>query len=83
MKRLKKSTGTKPVDIKFKWSGQRDSNPRPSPWQGDALPTEPCPRNKRDNTEHRQQTQEKKRAWLKFWSKGIIWLIEKEELQYF
>ena len=24
-------------------SGQRDSNPRPSPWQGDALPTEPCP----------------------------------------
>ena len=26
------------------WSGQRDSNPRPSPWQGGALPTEPCPR---------------------------------------
>ena len=25
------------------WSGQRDSNPRPSPWQGDALPAEPCP----------------------------------------
>ena len=22
------------------WSGLRDSNPRPSPWQGDALPTE-------------------------------------------
>ncbi len=21
-----------------KWSGRRDSNPRPSPWQGDALP---------------------------------------------
>ena len=21
------------------WSGRRDSNPRPSPWQGDALPT--------------------------------------------
>ena len=20
------------------WSGKRDSNPRPSPWQGDALP---------------------------------------------
>ena len=20
------------------WSGRRDSNPRPSPWQGDALP---------------------------------------------
>ena len=26
------------------WSGRRDSNPRPSPWQGDALPTEPRPR---------------------------------------
>src|SRR4029450_2915282 len=26
------------------WSGWRDSNPRPSPWQGDALPTEPHPR---------------------------------------
>ncbi len=26
-------------------SGRRDSNPRPSPWQGDALPTEPRPRN--------------------------------------
>ena len=24
-------------------SGRRDSNPRPSPWQGDALPTEPLP----------------------------------------
>ena len=24
-------------------SGRRDSNPRPSPWQGDALPTEPHP----------------------------------------
>ena len=22
----------------MKWSGRRDSNPRPSPWQGDALP---------------------------------------------
>ncbi len=22
----------------FCWSGRRDSNPRPSPWQGDALP---------------------------------------------
>ncbi len=27
-------------------SGRRDSNPRPSPWQGDALPTEPRPRRK-------------------------------------
>ena len=25
------------------WSGRRDSNSRPSPWQGDALPTEPRP----------------------------------------
>ena len=28
----------------FPWSGRRDSNSRPSPWQGDALPTEPRPR---------------------------------------
>src|SRR6476620_10342555 len=28
---------------KGNWSGRRDSNPRPSPWQGDALPTEPLP----------------------------------------
>ena len=24
--------------IRIKWSGRRDSNSRPSPWQGDALP---------------------------------------------
>ncbi len=28
----------------FSWSGRRDSNPRPPPWQGGALPTEPRPR---------------------------------------
>ena len=33
------------------WSGQRDSNPRPSPWQGDALPAEPCPHIKLSNLE--------------------------------
>jgi hypothetical protein len=32
-----------------KWSGRRDSNPRPSPWQGDALPTEPLPLDERDH----------------------------------
>ena len=25
------------------WSGKRDSNPRPQPWQGCALPTELFP----------------------------------------
>src|SRR5665647_1860177 len=25
-------------DIRIEWSGRRDSNSRPSPWQGDALP---------------------------------------------
>ncbi len=30
--------------LRVNWSGRRDSNPRPSPWQGDALPTEPRPR---------------------------------------
>ena len=28
----------------FVWSGKRGSNPRPSPWQGDALSTELFPR---------------------------------------
>ncbi len=36
------------ADFKFniikKWSGRRDSNPRHSPWQGDALPSELLPR---------------------------------------
>ena len=27
----------------YMWSGRRDSNPRPQPWQGYALPTEPLP----------------------------------------
>src|SRR3954451_8765808 len=31
------------LDTEREWSGRRDSNPRPSPWQGDALPTEPLP----------------------------------------
>ena len=26
------------------WSGKRDSNPRPSAWEADALPTELLPR---------------------------------------
>src|SRR5690606_17818172 len=35
---------TKPLHGRgFVWSGRRDSNPRPSPWQGDALPAEPRP----------------------------------------
>ena len=32
------------LTAKIAWSGRRDSNPRPSPWQGDALPAEPRPR---------------------------------------
>ena len=39
-RRLRKT----PPELGFYWSGRRDSNPRPSPWQGDALPTEPRPR---------------------------------------
>ncbi len=35
-----------PSAAKREWSGRRDSNPRPSPWQGDALPTEPLPLDK-------------------------------------
>jgi hypothetical protein len=32
------------ADLHFLWSGRRDSNPRPPPWQGGALPAEPRPR---------------------------------------
>src|SRR2546430_11334789 len=32
----------------FLRSGRRDSNPRPPPWQGGALPTEPRPRELQD-----------------------------------
>src|SRR5882762_11926096 len=34
----------RPLTCGVTWSGRRDSNPRPSPWQGDALPAEPRPR---------------------------------------
>src|SRR5580658_4222677 len=30
-------------DLRFLGSGRRDSNPRPQPWQGCALPAEPRP----------------------------------------
>ncbi len=33
-----------PPSLSGIWSGQRDSNSRPQPWQGCALPTELCPR---------------------------------------
>src|SRR6266508_3705158 len=37
----------------FFWSGRRDSNPRPPPWQGGALPTEPRPHAPRGHSESR------------------------------
>ena len=36
----------KSIPVKY-WSGQRDSNSLPPPWQGGALPNELCPRVKR------------------------------------
>ena len=33
-----------PKPCPLHWSGRRDSNPRPRPWQGRALPTELLPR---------------------------------------
>ena len=35
--------GATTPDLPKCWSGRRDSNPRPSHWQCDALPTEPLP----------------------------------------
>ena len=43
-RRLSKGAGRRRPTPSDQWSGQRGSNPRPSPWQGDALPAEPCPR---------------------------------------
>lgn len=37
------------------WSGQWDSNPRPRPWQGRALPAELCPQNLKTNRVKTQQ----------------------------
>jgi hypothetical protein len=34
----KKAWTKRPNLLIFPWSGKRDSNSRPSPWQGDALP---------------------------------------------
>src|SRR5215469_11111025 len=34
----------RPLTCEHSWSGRRDSNPRPQPWQGCALPAEPRPR---------------------------------------
>jgi hypothetical protein len=41
LKQVKKPISRQPLWLyyrQFKWSGKRDSNSRPSPWQGDALP---------------------------------------------
>ncbi len=35
-KQIKREGGAGP--LRAVWSGKRDLNPRPSPWQGDALP---------------------------------------------
>ena len=40
---LSKKTET-PTGVSVFWSGQRDSNSLPPPWQGGALPNELCPR---------------------------------------
>jgi hypothetical protein len=42
-RRRQRTTPQRGWTIREEWSGRRDSNPRPSPWQGDALPTEPLP----------------------------------------
>ena len=41
MYKIKKETPS--CDVSFAWSGKRDSNSRPQPWQGCALPTELFP----------------------------------------
>ena len=38
----------------YEWSGRGDSNPRPSPWQGDALPLSPFRSYNTNYTENQQ-----------------------------
>lgn len=47
MLKTKKQTQSRVCFFK-NWSGKRGSNPRPSPWQGDALSTELFPRDSCD-----------------------------------
>ncbi len=45
------------IGLTMQWSGRRGSNPRPRPWQGRALPAEPRPRAKKNNTSYRTLAQ--------------------------
>ena len=48
------------TDIKLRrWSGKRDSNSRPPPWQGDALPTELFPH----HADTREENGDPKGTW--------------------
>ena len=50
------------------WSGKPDSNRRPQPWQGCALPTELFPQTRHSNTESRIHN-----IKVSLLSKGYIW----------
>ncbi len=45
------------------WSGQRESNPRPSAWEADALPTELCPLPRGNYTRFSRGSGLPRRAW--------------------
>ena len=45
------------------WSGRRDSNPRPQPWQGCALPAEPRPRGASDDSRRLRSGPTSERSW--------------------
>ena len=59
---IKRERGQPKIDNLFHLSGKRDSNPRPSAWEADALPTELLPqiggdsRNRTDDLLHAMQT---------------------------
>ena len=54
----------------MQWSGQRGSNPRPQPWQGCALPTEPCPLARKYYTQLPPNLQA---SFLKNLNKALSW----------
>ena len=54
-------------------SGRWDSNPRPSPWQGDILPTEPRPRLLLDAKEILPDLETQVNPFLSGFLKIILW----------
>src|SRR4030081_3159953 len=72
------SRGIRPLTCGVIWSGRRDSNPRPSPWQGDALPAEPRPR---DSISYRPRPSASRRSEATGPTSGCRELLDLDQLR--